>query len=95
MHNKYPALIAYDVSSAKASYRVRKILQRWKIEGQKSVVECLLSRQQAVMLFEQLSQIINPDTDKLMLTWINPYRPLYTRGNQTTLGFFKKFFHLA
>jgi CRISPR-associated protein Cas2 len=94
MVEKYPALIAYDVRSDRVSYRVRKILKQWKIDGQKSVVECLLSRNQAHALFEQLSQTVDAKTDKLMLTWINPYRPIHTRGNQKTLGFFKTFFHV-
>lgn len=94
MDNKYPAIIAYDISNQKISYKLRKILKAWRIEGQKSVHECLLNQRQADQLFKELSSLIDPNTDKLLLAWINPYQPIINRGTGNSMGFFKKFFNI-
>ncbi|MCB1717183.1 MAG: CRISPR-associated endonuclease Cas2 [Candidatus Competibacteraceae bacterium] len=75
-----PAVIAYDISRNRIRRRVHRILLEWRLDGQKSVHECLLSTEEAKELFIQLSQAIDRDTDRLMLVWITPGRPIMARG---------------
>lgn len=75
-----PVIIAYDISADATRRRVHKILLEWRLDGQKSVHECLLSPAEAQELFIQLGQTIDKNTDRLLLAWVAPYRPLYARG---------------
>ena len=52
----------------------------WRLDGQKSVYECVLSAAEAQELFIQLGQAIDPATDRLLLAWVAPRRSLYARG---------------
>ena len=92
--NKFPAIIAYDIHDNRRRYQVYKRLQEWRVEGQNSVIECLLSRQQAESLFDDLQQMVDPEKDKLFLAWITPHRPIHNRGTGHSLGFFAKFFDI-
>ena len=80
-----PAIIAYDISDNKTRKRIHKILKAWRIGGQKSVHECLLTFRQAEELFLQLGQEIDQGTDKLLLAWIAPGRPAFSRGKGSIL----------
>jgi len=73
------AIIAYDISSNRARYRVLKVLKEWRLDGQKSVHECLLSEAQAEELFIQLSAVIEAD-DRLLLAWLHSHRGGHARG---------------
>lgn len=94
MANKYPAVVAYDIKSNNKRAKMLKILKKWRLDGQKSVHECLLSQQQAQNLFADLKSIADADTDRIMLAWVNPNRPIYNRGTGHGLGFFQKFFYI-
>ncbi len=74
------AVVAYDVSDDKIRRRIHKILLEWRLEGQKSVHECLLSPPEARELFIQLGELIDADSDRLMLAWITPGRQAFARG---------------
>jgi len=78
--SRNPAIIAYDISADKTRRQVYKILLEWRLDGQKSVHECVLSAAEAQELFIQLGQTINPATDRLLLAWVAPRRPLFARG---------------
>ncbi len=75
-----PAVVAYDVSDDKTRRRVHKVLLEWRLEGQKSVHECLLSAPEARELFIQLGELVDADTDCLLLAWVSPGRPAFARG---------------
>ena len=78
--SRHPVIIAYDISADQTRRRVYKILLEWRLDGQKSVHECVLSFAEAQELFIQLGQAIDPATDRLLLAWVAPRRPLFARG---------------
>lgn len=75
------ALVAYDIRSDATRRRVLRILRDWRVDGQLSVHECLLTPTEAEELFIQLCEQIDPDHDRLLLAWLNPPRPIHARGN--------------
>ena len=79
-NKQHPAIIAYDISSNRRRRRFQRTLQDWRLEGQKSVVETLLSRAQAEELFLQLSGDIDPETDRLALVWVQRGTGVRTAG---------------
>ncbi|WP_295888530.1 CRISPR-associated endonuclease Cas2 [uncultured Thiohalocapsa sp.] len=74
------AVIAYDIASNRTRRAVLKVLREWRLDGQKSVHECLLSDAEAAELFIQLGEQIDPDTDRLLLAWLPPRRGMHARG---------------
>jgi CRISPR-associated protein Cas2 len=75
-----PAIVAYDISANRTRRQVHKILLEWRLDGQKSVHECVLSPAQAQELFMQLGAVIDPKTDRLLLAWMAPSRAPQARG---------------
>ncbi|WP_044414221.1 CRISPR-associated endonuclease Cas2 [Thiomicrospira microaerophila] len=94
MATRYPVIIAYDIKSNAMRAKMLRILKRWRLDGQKSVHECLLTRQQAQELYLQLKSIANPESDRVMLAWINQNRPIYNKGTGIGIGFFKTLFYI-
>jgi len=79
--NKYrKIIISYDISDNKIRRSAFKILKNWRIDGQKSVHECLLKKNQAIELFLQLNEPLNQSTDKLMMAWLDSHRKILYRG---------------
>ena len=78
--SRHPVLIAYDIRADRTRRRIYKILLEWRLDGQKSVHECMLSSAEAQELFIQLGQAIDPAADRLLLAWVAPRRPLFARG---------------
>jgi CRISPR-associated protein Cas2 len=79
MHRR-PAVIAYDISADRTRRAVFRVLREWRLDGQRSVHECLLGEQEADELFLQLARELDPATDRLLLAWLNPRRPALARG---------------
>ncbi len=77
---KRPAIIAYDISKNKTRRQVHRTLQAWRIEGQKSVAECLLSTPEAEELCLQLVELMNLHTDRLALVWLDTGRTVTRWG---------------
>jgi len=75
-----PVIVAYDISDNKARKNVFKILKMWRLDGQKSVHECRLKKNQAQELFIQISEHINQSTDSIMIAWIETHRKILYRG---------------
>ncbi|WFE69482.1 CRISPR-associated endonuclease Cas2 [Thiomicrospira sp. R3] len=94
MPNKYSAIIAYDIKDNATRLKMLNTLKRWRLDGQKSVHECLLSANQAKKLFAELSSLADPTTDRVLLEWVNPSRPIYNRGTGGSLGFFQQIFYI-
>jgi len=79
--NKYRSVIVtYDISDNKIRTKAFKILKDWRIDGQKSVHECLLTNNQAMELFLQLNTPLNQNTDKLMMVWLDSHKKVLCRG---------------
>lgn len=65
------AVIAYDISCDKRRAKVFRCLQKWKLDAQYSLFECLLSDKEAEELFLQLTALIDTSEDALMLAWLD------------------------
>lgn len=78
-----PAIVAFDVQRPKSRRRIHKVLKAWKLGGQRTVIECRLTTPQAEELMLQLGQLINPETDRLLLAWMDTRRTARARGTGT------------
>ncbi len=90
-----PAIVAYDISNPLRRRRVFKRLQAWRIDGQKSVHECLLNEREAEELFAQLSELIHLETDHLLLAWLTPGAQPESLGRGRSDSFFRRFMRVA
>lgn len=68
-NNRRMAVLAYDITDNKARARIHRVLKDWKLDGQKSVAECLLSPTEAEELCAQLLEHLDSGTDRLALVW--------------------------
>lgn len=80
-----PCIVAYDIRRNKVRRRVLRTLRQWRIDGQKSVHECRLTLAEAEELFVQLAELIDPDTDRLLLSWVQARRRGAARGKGRVL----------
>jgi CRISPR-associated protein Cas2 len=69
-----PAVIAYDIVSDKRRRRLARCLKTWRLDGQYSLFECRLTDAEAEELFLQLTDLIDPDEDHLLLAWMDNTR---------------------
>lgn len=81
------AVIAYDISCNKRRRQVFRCLQAWSLDSQYSLFECLLSQKEAEELFIQLTDLIDSETDTLLLAWIDNSRKPHALSNNTEIGF--------
>lgn len=93
--NRKPAVIAYDISSSRRRRRVHKRLLAWRIDGQKSVHECLLNQREAEELYAQLMDLIDPDSDHLLLAWLSAGAGMEGIGRGYGDNLFRRFVHVA
>jgi len=80
-----PCVVAYDIRSNSVRRRVLRVLRAWRLDGQESVHECRLSQSEAEELFVQLAEMIDPETDRLLLSWVQPRRRGAARGRGRVL----------
>ncbi len=66
-----PVVIAYDIRSDRQRRRLFRILKQWRLNGQYSVFECKLARGEAEELFLQLTELLDQETDSLLLAWLD------------------------
>lgn len=85
-----PVIVAYDISGDRARRAALRILSEWRLDGQRSVHECLLDRQEAATLFARLTELLDPETDRLLLTRVHPRRCALARGLGHTDGIGKR-----
>lgn len=62
-----PFVFCYDISSPRQARLVRKQLRTWRLDGQLSVHEVVATPPQAEALGAQLLELINPETDSLIV----------------------------
>ena len=85
MDEPRPCVVAYDIAADRIRRRVLRVLRAWRIDGQKSVHECWLRPSEAEELFVQLAELIDPDTDRLLLSWVQTRRRGAARGRGRVL----------
>ncbi len=74
------ALLAYDIQDDRLRRLSLRTLQEWRLDGQLSVHECLLTEAEATALFAQLNQNLDPASDRLLFAWVQAQRPVLARG---------------
>jgi CRISPR-associated protein Cas2 len=84
--DRRPAVVAYDIADDRTRRAALRILREWRLDGQLSVHECLLSAAEAAELFVQLAEVLDPDTDRLLLAWLHTRRPALARGKGRVAG---------
>ncbi len=91
MRQREPMIIAYDISLTKSRTRVFKTLTRWKLDGQKSVVECLLATWERDELILQIAEELDPLTDRLLVGMLDTRRQCLGlgKGQRTANGLLK------
>jgi CRISPR-associated protein Cas2 len=90
-----PAIIAYDIRNPLRRRRVHRLLSGWRLGGQKSVHECLLNEGEAQEVFTQISELIDPETDHLMLAWLSPHAEPTGLAEGESDSLFRRFLHVA
>lgn len=58
-------LVLYDVSSPKASAKIRKHISAYAVSGQKSFKECLLDNRERAQLVSELKAVMDEKTDRI------------------------------
>lgn len=76
----HAVVICYDISNNRIRRKVHRILKEWRLDGQNSVCEARLSFSQAEELTLQLGEIIDLETDRLLLARIPQNRKVHARG---------------
>ena len=90
-----PVVIAYDISSNSRRRRVFRCLQAWRLDSQYSLFECELTRREAEELFIQLTQMIHPDEDTLLLAWLDNSRTARPLTQGSHIGFQRPSWYLG
>lgn len=68
------AIIAYDIVADPRRRQVHRCLKAWGLASQYSLFECQLGAREAEELFLQLTRLINPKEDSLLLAWMDKHR---------------------
>lgn len=71
MARQRKAVIAFDIQCNRTRYQVNKRLADWRLDGQYSLIECLLTRRQADELLANLMELMDSETDRLLFAWID------------------------
>ena len=90
-----PVIIAYDIVSNRRRRRVHRCLSSWRLDGQYSVFECRLDPQEAKELFLQLARLIDTDSDRLLLAWLDGRREARMLVGPGAIGFARPGWYLG
>jgi CRISPR-associated protein Cas2 len=82
-----PVVIAYDITSNKRRRQLFRCLKSWKLDAQYSVFECMLTYSEAEELFLQLTNLMDPEKDALLLTWLDGDREALALTKCAGIGF--------
>ncbi len=85
-----PFVFSYDISSPKQARAVRRCLRRWRLDGQLSVHEVILTPPEAEALGVELVDLVDPKTDSLILFRLSRRGdgPVYALSSKTPLMLF-------
>jgi len=89
-----PAIVAYDIADDRTRRGALRVLREWRLDGQLSVHECLLDAAEAEELFVQLSEVLDPKTDRLLLAWLHTRRPVLALGKGRADGTARPLWHI-
>lgn len=76
-------LAAYDVSEPRRLKAALKLTRTYATGGQKSVHELFLTDAECLRLIEEMSVLLNLDTDRFLLVKLDPRSRVHTLGIAT------------
>ncbi len=82
-----PTIIAYDITDNKRRRQLFRCLKTWKLDAQYSVFECMLTDAEAKELFLQLTHLMDPKEDALLLTRLDSQRDAEALTQCTKISF--------
>lgn len=65
-------LIAYDIAEPHRLAQVHKLLNGWKVSGQKSFYECWMTAAERIQVMNTLAGLIEADEDRVHLFQLDP-----------------------
>jgi CRISPR-associated endonuclease Cas2 len=65
--DRAPFVFSYDIHAEKVARAARRCLRRWRMDGQYSVHETVLTPSEAEALSVELIEIVDPETDSLIV----------------------------
>ncbi|TDQ44381.1 CRISPR-associated endonuclease Cas2 [Tepidicella xavieri] len=68
-------LVCYDVSSNRQRVKVQRYLAQYRVSGQKSVCECLMTPGEVIDCLAQLRAMIDLQTDRVHMLALDPRMP--------------------
>ena len=68
-------LVCYDIASPRRWRRVHRLLSGYRVEGQKSVFECLLTTTELRDVVDRLGDLIDRHEDRVHLVRLEPRLP--------------------
>jgi len=73
-------LVCYDISDEDTLQQVRQYLQGWRVQGQKSAMECWFTASELKAAKEHLLNLIDLSTDRLHIIKLDPRQPVLHIG---------------
>ena len=64
-------LVCYDIADSKRLYRARKLVYQYAFGGQRSALECYLTKESLGIIVDGLSKIIKPKIDRVNIVEVS------------------------
>lgn len=76
-------LVCYDISDDSRLRKVREFLTAWRVQGQKSAMECWFTPSELVFARAQLAQLIDDSEDVLHIIRLDPRQAVLHIGKDS------------
>lgn len=73
-------LICYDIANPRRLRQICRFLQGYRVEGQRSVFECWLTRSDLLNVRQKLQQLMTPAEDRIHILQLDPRQPVQCFG---------------
>lgn len=73
-------LVGYDIRCNRTRRRALRTVKGYSVGGQKSIHECWLTQGELQEVLSALRQLIDPQTDRVILLRLDPRATVHTRG---------------
>lgn len=80
-------LISYDISEPAALRKILKLIKSYAIAGQKSFYECWMTNQELKALQSAVIELIDAQTDSVMIFQLDPRLKPQLEGQHTRIAF--------
>lgn len=80
-------LISYDISEPAALRKILKLTKSYAIAGQKSFYECWMTKQELKALQSAVIELIDAQTDSVMIFQLDPRLKPQLEGQHTRIAF--------